>query len=66
MSRRVSPFRRTASIVVTGVVALLVYGIVGVALDTEARVTARRDERASFSRSPTGRCGHAASGSKGW
>lgn len=31
------------AIVVTGVVALLVYGIVGVALDTEARVTARRD-----------------------
>ncbi|UCF41690.1 MAG: type II secretion system protein [Gemmatimonadota bacterium] len=31
------------AIVVTGVVALLVYGIVGVALDTEARVTAQRD-----------------------
>jgi prepilin-type N-terminal cleavage/methylation domain-containing protein len=31
------------AIVVTGVVAMLVYGIVGVALDTEARVTAQRD-----------------------
>lgn len=31
------------AIVVTGIVALLVYGIVGVAADTEARVTARRD-----------------------
>jgi len=31
------------AIVVAGVVALLVYGIIGVALDTEARVTARRD-----------------------
>jgi prepilin-type N-terminal cleavage/methylation domain-containing protein len=31
------------AIVVTGVVALLVYGIVGVALDTEARVTTQRD-----------------------
>jgi prepilin-type N-terminal cleavage/methylation domain-containing protein len=31
------------AIVVTGVVALLVYGIVGVALDTEARITGRRD-----------------------
>ncbi|MBE0590812.1 MAG: prepilin-type N-terminal cleavage/methylation domain-containing protein [Gemmatimonadales bacterium] len=31
------------AIVVAGVVALLVYGIVGVALDTESRVTARRD-----------------------
>ena len=31
------------AIVVAGVVALLVYGILGVALDTEARVTARRD-----------------------
>jgi hypothetical protein len=31
------------AIVVTGVVALLVYGVIGVALDTEARVTAGRD-----------------------
>lgn len=31
------------AIVVTGVVALLVYGIVGVALDTESRVTAQRE-----------------------
>jgi len=30
------------AIVVTGVVALLVYGVIGVALDTQARVTERR------------------------